>query len=339
MEPILDPPTTAAFRDALTALLESEVPFVVAGAFALNHHTGIWRNTKDLDVFTTPELALDVLKVLARAGFQTIVQEKHWLGKGLRDDAVVDVIWGGGNWATRVDEHWFEYSEPGRVAGIEVPIAPAQDIILSKAYVAGRERFDGADIVHLIRARGDRFDWEDLVRRFGDHWPLLLHYMVLYRFVYPEARDHAPIRIVRELAQKLGTEEEAADGLPFRGLLLDRYAYLHDLRHEGRPDPGEAVARRMGYDPANVRKRRALDAHALDSGQVYKNATPSEELARIESERRLAAEIERERGGARSRGGRGRKSNRADTERDVETGTSVDAKTSADAADSASAGE
>jgi hypothetical protein len=270
MKPRLDAKTAAIFRKALHAMITADSPFIVAGAFAVNHYTGIWRNTKDLDLFVRPGDADAALAVLEGAGFDAYVQERHWLGKARLEDAVVDVIWGGGNWATSVDDHWFEHAEPGKVLGIDVPMAPAQDIILSKAYVAGRERYDGADISHLIRARGHHFDWDDLVRRFGDHWPLLLHYMILYRFVYPEAREHVPVDVIRELASRLGTADEIADGLAFRGLLVDRYAYLHDLRHEGRPDPGIPVAERAGYSADDVRRRRLQDAAHLDAGHVYR---------------------------------------------------------------------
>src|SRR5262249_31582969 len=192
MEPTLDPGTRTVFEAALRALLEARCRFLVAGAFATNHYCGIWRDTKDLDVFCEPPWAARILDVLADAGFTTYVQEKHWLGKARKEGALVDVIWGCGNWMARVDEHWFEFASLGQAVGMEVAIAPVEDIILSKAWVAGRERYDGADICHLIRARGRTIDWDDLVARFGDHWELLLQYLILYRFVYPEERDVVP---------------------------------------------------------------------------------------------------------------------------------------------------
>jgi hypothetical protein len=280
MEPTLDRETAAVFRKALRTLIDADVPFVVAGAFAVNHYTGIWRNTKDLDLFVQPRHAGVAIEALAGAGFDTRVQERHWLGKALLNQQMVDVIWAGGNWATVVDEHWFAHAEPGRMLGVDVMMAPAEDMILSKAYVAGRERFDGADIMHLIRARGDRFDWDDLVARFGDHWELLLHYLILYRFVYPRERDNVPLEVVRDLSARIGTDEEDADGLPFRGLLLDRYAYLHDLRYEGLADPGIAIAERTGHDPAAVRRRRTADARAFDAGKVYRPSVADAEADR-----------------------------------------------------------
>ena len=42
------------YRRALQALNAAGVPFVVAGAYAIYEHTGIYRQTKDLDLFVEP---------------------------------------------------------------------------------------------------------------------------------------------------------------------------------------------------------------------------------------------------------------------------------------------
>ena len=51
-----------------------------------------------------------------------------------------------------------------------------------------RERYDGADIAHLLRARADQLAWRRLLRRFGPHWRVLLGHLVLFGFVYPGER-------------------------------------------------------------------------------------------------------------------------------------------------------
>jgi hypothetical protein len=285
MEPQLEPRVRATFQRALAALAHDQVPFVIGGAFALNHYTGLWRDTKDLDVFCRPEDAASCLDTLSRAGFRSYVVEIHWLGKARDDGTLVDVIWGGGNWATFVDDHWFQHAEHGRIADTDVPIAPVSDMILSKAWVAGRERFDGADITHMILARGSRIDWQDLVARFGDAWELLLQYLVLYRYVYPAERDRVPASLIHELAARVGTDAELGDGLSFRGPLVDRYAYLYDLRFHGRPDPRETIALRAGHDPGMVIRRRVLDTDVFDRGLPYRNAmTEREEDALTDDE-------------------------------------------------------
>src|SRR6478609_9023056 len=57
------------YRRALKALNDAAVPFVVAGAYAIYEHTGIYRQTKDLDVFVEPSQVIRAAKALHEAGF------------------------------------------------------------------------------------------------------------------------------------------------------------------------------------------------------------------------------------------------------------------------------
>jgi len=38
-------------------------------------------------------------------------------------------------------------------------IVPAEEMIWQKAFIQERERFDGADIHHLLRCKGAQLDW------------------------------------------------------------------------------------------------------------------------------------------------------------------------------------
>ena len=44
---------------------------------------------------------------------------------------------------------------------MNVLVAPAEESLWCKAFVMERERFDGADVAHIILAYGDRLDWPD----------------------------------------------------------------------------------------------------------------------------------------------------------------------------------
>jgi hypothetical protein len=43
------------FREVLDLMNRENVAYVVSGTFALHEHTGIWRPTKDLDLFLPPQ--------------------------------------------------------------------------------------------------------------------------------------------------------------------------------------------------------------------------------------------------------------------------------------------
>ena len=58
-----------------------------------------------------------------------------------------------------VDDLWFTHAAPGRVLGVPVLLCPPEEMIWSKAFIMERERYDGADVAHLILACGRELDW------------------------------------------------------------------------------------------------------------------------------------------------------------------------------------
>jgi hypothetical protein len=227
------------YRDALRTLLEAELPFLVGGGLALAQYTSVVRETKDLDVFLRPEHAQPALDALARAGYRTEMTFPHWLGKAHHEGSYVDVIFSSGNGVALVDDEWFEHARTAHVLGLEVQICPPEEVLWSKAFILERERFDGADVNHLLRDCGPDLDWERLLRRFAGHWRVLLAHMVLFGYVYPGERHRVPGRIMDELVNRLATEQKSAppDVRVCQGTLLSREQYLLDVEELGYEDP------------------------------------------------------------------------------------------------------
>lgn len=225
------PDPTAFYVAALTALTESGVPFLVGGAYALEHYTGISRDTKDLDVFVRPQDIEPALQALAAAGYRTELTFPHWLGKALSGDEVLDVIFGSGNGIAEVDDEWFRHAVDGTMLGVPVRLCPAEEMIWSKAFIMERERYDGADVAHLLRARADQLAWPRLLRRFGPHWRVLLSHLVLFGLIYPCERDRIRRRVMDALLQRLGKElAQPAPAEPVcGGTLLSRAQYFVDV--------------------------------------------------------------------------------------------------------------
>ena len=90
----LPPQQRLLFYEILTLLEERHVPYAVAGAFALQEHTGIHRDTKDLDVFLTANTAIQAVNILKEEGFRCETCDPVWLFKAHRDDFFVDLITG-----------------------------------------------------------------------------------------------------------------------------------------------------------------------------------------------------------------------------------------------------
>ncbi len=234
----LSPGTRESYRNAVTTLRRSNHPFLVGGAYAFGCYTGITRDTKDFDVFVLPRDVEAILKTLADAGYQTELTDIVWLAKACRGDDLVDVIFGSGNGIATVDDEWFEHATMGELLGETIRLIPAEEMIWSKGYVMTRERYDGADVAHILRARADQLDWERLLRRFGADWRVLYSHLILFGFIYPGERSRIPRWVMEEFAKRL---EQEVNAPPSRdqtchGTLLSNTQYKVDIELWGYRD-------------------------------------------------------------------------------------------------------
>jgi hypothetical protein len=246
----LDERARAFYLRTLGLLADAGIPFLVGGAYALNYYTGIERHTKDFDVFVRRERYGDVMTVLGAAGIATELTFPHWLGKASCEHGSLDVIFSSGNGLSQVDDEWFAHAVAGSVLGVEVRICPPEEMIWSKAFITERERYDGADIMHLLLACAERLDWRRLLARFDGHWRVLLSYLGLFGFVYPSERARIPGWVMSELVARL-TRELRAPPSPRRvcqGTLLSREQYLTDVGLWGFEDARLTVAGSMTVD-------------------------------------------------------------------------------------------
>jgi Nucleotidyl transferase of unknown function (DUF2204) len=230
--------TRRFYRDVLTSLERSGVPVLVGGAFALSHFTGIQRPTKDFDLFVRREHIEKALATLAQEGFHTELTFPHWLGKARSDEFLVDLIFGSGNGVAPVDDMWFENAVQAEAVGVPVWLCPAEELLWSKAFVMERERYDGADVIHLLHTQGRKLDWPRLVDRFGPYWRVLMLNLVLYGFVYPGAEPPAPRWVTDSLVTRFQkeTEHPPGDERICRGTLISREQYLIDVLEWGYSD-------------------------------------------------------------------------------------------------------
>jgi hypothetical protein len=229
--------TLGFYLDAMHALERAEVPFLVGGAFAFGHYTGIARYTKDFDLFVRPadfDVALDAF---TRAGWRTERSFPHWLGKAIRGEDFVDLIFSSGNGVARVDELWFDHAPVGEVLDHPVRLVPPEEMIWSKSFIMERERFDGADVIHLLFCRATDLDWQRLLGRFDANgaWRVLLAHLVLFGYVYPGETARIPAWAMDHLTGRLreGFGSPEADPRLCRGPVLSRSQYLIDLYRWG----------------------------------------------------------------------------------------------------------
>src|SRR5437588_10558149 len=161
------------YREVLSALNDHGVAYAVAGAFALQKYTGIWRLTKDLDLFMKAEDVPGALKYLGERQFRCETLDPVWLAKAHRGEYFVDLISGMSNAVIVVDESWMARTQPAMIAGAQSQIISAEDLIASKLFVLRRERFDGADIAHIIYRTKGQLEWERILELACEHWELV----------------------------------------------------------------------------------------------------------------------------------------------------------------------
>jgi hypothetical protein len=243
---------TDFYVDAVTRLNDARVPFLVGGAFAFERYTHIARDTKDLDIFMRQQDVPHALARFADAGYQTELTFPHWLGKVCSSPHFIDVIFSSGNGIARVDDSWFTHAVPANVLGLPLLLCPPEEIIWSKAYVQERERFDGADVLHLLRECGESLDWNRLLMRFGDHWRVLLGHIVLFGFVYPDRRNAVPSWVTDELIRSFASDRVEPRVDVCNGTLLSREQYLYDLEHFGYRDPRLEPTGRLTREEAAI---------------------------------------------------------------------------------------
>ena len=224
------------YEDTLRTLTNAGVPFLVGGALALKHFAGIARDTKDLDIFLRKRDLDQAMTVLSEVGFETEVLYPHWLGKAWSGPHFVDFIFDSANGHCPVDDAWIEHAARCTLCNVQVLVCPVEEMIVSKCFVMERERFDGADVYHLIEACGQTLDWERLIRRFGENWRVLLGHLIFFSFVYPQKRHCVPQRVMDELLERAKREQRPEDVEVCRGTLLSREQYLVDLRERGYAD-------------------------------------------------------------------------------------------------------
>lgn len=219
------------YREALSIMADSNIDFMVGGGFALRLYTDIMRDTKDLDVFCKGSDTPALLRAFKESGFETELTDVRWLAKAIKDTHFMDIIFNNPGNHCAVDDSWFERSTPSELLGVKVKVIPAETLIWSKLYVQNRERYDGADINHIILRYGNQLDWRWLWQHMETHWQLLLAQFLSFQFVYPSERDIIPKWLVDELFRR--AQDELEMPVPkekiCRGPLIDQTQYKIDI--------------------------------------------------------------------------------------------------------------
>lgn len=257
------------YKRALRALNSAGVPYVVAGMYAIFEHTGIYRQSKDLDVFVEPVHVVDAMQALRRAGFRACLSQGHWLAKAYDGEHFVDVIFGMGNGLVLIDQDWYRFSRPAILAATPVRIAPPEELLWHRLFISERHRHDMADIAHLLLTVGSSLNWKRLLEKTGEHWPLLLAQLVTFSYVYPESSGAVPRWVMEDLLARAQIDQQRVrtDEPVTRGTLVSKFSFAIDVNEWRYRDLREERVRAVERTPI-IRDVVASDVWDDRSAQV-----------------------------------------------------------------------
>jgi hypothetical protein len=229
-----DPKTVKLYKQVLQLLIDNNIHFMVGGGISLVRHANIER-IHDLDIFCKPGDATKIVSLLRENKIQATMLDDKWIAQLTDGDMKVDFIFSAPNGQATVDDAWFSHAKPTKLFGMPLLLVPPEEVIWSKVYIQHRDRFDGADINHIMLTSGSELNWHRLLERLDAHWELLLGAIINFRFVYPSERDLVPRWLMNELILRVQLQLTIPPptGKVCRGLLMAPEDYQTDLSEGG----------------------------------------------------------------------------------------------------------
>lgn len=215
------------YQRALHSLIAAKVPFAVGGAWAIEHFVPLGRATLDLDLMLEPEKVDRAVQSLCQQGAHLLGRDTFQVRLALAG-AEVDLVHHFAQGEYAVDASWHQHAEPGYLFDVATLIASPADLIWSKVFIASRHRFDGSDVVHLMRGTHRTLDWKRLAAHLEPYPELLLAYLNLFEFCYPGERGAIPDWLWNDLLGVLLRPEAAVGQRICRGPLLDSTSFICD---------------------------------------------------------------------------------------------------------------
>jgi hypothetical protein len=220
----LPPEQNELYTQVMKEAMRRGLRFAIGGGFASNLYTGVWRNTKDLDIFVLESDREFFVALLTDLGLVDYYDQKpydrSWIYRACRGDLIIDVIWQMANHRAPVDEVWLNSGPCVELDGGHFPVVPPEETLWTKLYVMQRERCDWPDALNVISALGPELNWARLIDRVGEDAALLKAALSVFAWICPRRAMELPAWIWGRLQA-----EPPANGDP-RPHLLDSRPWL-----------------------------------------------------------------------------------------------------------------
>jgi hypothetical protein len=149
-----------------TTLRSADVPFALTGGSGVYARGGPL-SEHDVDVLVCRSDVDDAVRALLAVGMRATDAPEDWLRKVYDGAVPVDLIYRDAECPVTLDT--LAGAEELPVASVQVPVAPATDIVANKLLSLGPQRCDFGWILPAVRALREQVDWVALRARTEHH--------------------------------------------------------------------------------------------------------------------------------------------------------------------------
>jgi hypothetical protein len=176
------------YSRVMAAADDRKLKFAVGGGLAAATYCGQWRDSKDLDLYTTEPDREQLIQLLTSLSFVDYFDQKpydrKWIYRAWKDGTIIDVIWSMANARAKVDDAWIDGPEV-EIDGRTVHLLAPEEMIWNKLYVLQHDRCDWPDVLTVLYSIGADLDWRHLLHRLGEDASLLAGLLSVFAWLCP----------------------------------------------------------------------------------------------------------------------------------------------------------
>ncbi len=155
-----------ALRHSTSALKAAEVPFALAGSYALWVFGGP-EGSHDVDLVVPEASVEDAAEALAAAGFEIERPPEDWLFKAWRQGVLVDVLHR--LLGAPVESACLDGAEEHDVLGIRIRVLGPTVVMITKLLSLSEQYCDFGALLPYARAVREQIDWQRVRAETADH--------------------------------------------------------------------------------------------------------------------------------------------------------------------------
>src|SRR4051812_9765268 len=155
-----------AMMDVAAALRDAQVPYLLAGSFAVWARGGPAHDT-DLDFAVKPKDVERAVEALEAAGMEQKPTPEEWLKKVCERDVQVDLIHDPAG--LEIDDEVMERGDDIEVSGMTFRVMAVDDVMTTKLFAFKEHYLDYASTLEMARMVREQIDWDELRRRCDEY--------------------------------------------------------------------------------------------------------------------------------------------------------------------------